>query len=511
MLKYKALAILKTFSDDELKRFSVFMESCPYFNFNETASIIADKKNKGHGRKLLEFYKAVAEVHPQFPDRLTSSYLKKRLRLRSDSNIKKYFTQLGRMCEHFMMLCEIQTDKYYYDEALLYQYQTRNLKKYFHKKLEETQKKLDNPELYDIKDYLMKFNTGLINYMLSSQYIGMKKNRELERVIKLQTDPSYNLLFYFVFDSMKLIIGLTGHSNSYNIELDKIPFYRLFRECFPENRLNSIIKAATAQAKSTLQKKIIRLYWLNYLFRTHKSRKSGGYFKSYSDILNSISNKLSLGAKFDFYFEKISGFRLAVKYPELEDIEFEFYDRYLINEGFKGPGKDKMTYIEFRNFLIRGDNTQRYNWTSNIIKKYLNEVPEHYHETLLALRNANLYFARDKDYDKALDEISKLKQRIHYTVTQDILVLHIKIYYEQGHFDPCLNKLESLKKYIVNQKLGNTAAEPYKKFISYTKKIITRRLNKKAGISELKKIIDKDKLIASREWLLEKLSSANLY
>jgi hypothetical protein len=503
-LKYKALEILNTFSENELKKFDLFMENCGHFKINETF-IIADKN--GHGKKLLEFYKALREIYPQFLDRLTNSYLKKRLEIRSDSNIKKYFTQLGILCDHFIVLREIETDKYYYDEALLYQYQTRNLKKYFVKKFKATDRKLNDSQLYNIKDYLMKFTTGLINYMISSQDIKMKKNSELDKIIKLQTTPSYNLLFYFVFDSMKVIIGLISHSNSYNVELEKIPFYKLFRESFPDKRLSSIIKVAMSRAKRPLHRKIIKLYWLNYLFRTHQNRKSGEYFKTYSDLLNNVSNKLSLSEKFDFYFEKMSGFWLALNFPEFEDIEFEFYDRYLANEGYKAPGKDKMTFIEFRNLLIRGDSTFRFEWTSSIIKKYLDAVPEQYHETLLTLRNANLYFTRDKEYDKTLAELSKLKNRMHYTVTQDILVLHIKIFYEQEHYDLCLHKLDSLNKYVSNQRLGSATARPYKKFISCTKKIIRLKLNEKTDIDKLKDTINKDNLIVSRKWLIEKISS----
>lgn len=501
-LNYKALDILRIMNKDEFNNLYDFVKLSGNFEFTDSEIFEGFTKRKRKSESLIAFFETIKDFYPAFSGELTNNYLLSKYR--SISNIKKLFAKLEKLCEHYLVMQEIAEDKYYYNEALLYQYQKRGLKKHFYEKYNDIYSKYSSSGDYNIRDYLSRFTAGLLYFMIKSPDINMQRNREIEKVIKLQTEPSFNLLFYFIFDSLKLIVNLIAHINSYKINPDNIEFYELFKKCFPVEKLKDIVDLAVRKAPDSLTKRIIKLYWLNYLFRTTHGKKAGVYFKNYYHLLDTVSKRLNINEKFDLYHEIIFGFWLSTEYPEYEELEFKFYDSYLKNEGFKAAGKEKMVFVEFKNLMIRGDGTRRYKWTTRLIKNHLKDVPDKYHKTLLNLRSANLYFMHYK-YEKALGKLFNIKRQ-HHTITRDILNLYIKIYYDIGEYNRALYYIDSLRMHLSNQKTGKAMMDPFKGFISCTKKLIKNRTEKIDDKTSLINIINKYKIIVSKEWLLRKIS-----
>lgn len=193
-----------------------------------------------------------------------------------------------------------------------------------------------------------------------------------------------------------------------------------------------------------------------------------------------------------------------MKYPEFEDVEFKMYEQYFKNAAYKATGKELLSLIEFKNIIVRGDNTYRYDWTTNIMKKYLDEVEPQFQDMILHFRNAYVAFQRDKDFGKALEELRMIEQRAHHSMTRDILHLRICIYYELGYYESSLDSLESLRKFITNQRIGTATANPFKLFMKCMKMLIKNAMNKTTDTEEIIRITNENKIVASKLWLKEK-------
>ncbi|MEO8666172.1 MAG: hypothetical protein ABI462_11825, partial [Ignavibacteria bacterium] len=505
LLRYEALEIFKTLDKKEFSDFQQFLKVGPYLNnIGDKFSFRQSIQRKKQSVKLTKFFTLLKQFYPEFTD-LTNAYLIKKMHAQSISSIKKYFMNLKIMCDHFLVLKKIATDKYYYDEALLYQYQERSLTRLFDLKHKTVAKNLEACRSYNVKDFLMKFSIGLIDFMRQVPEIKVKKSTDMKRAVELQIGPSFNLLFYFVFDSITVIVNLIGNANSTNLNLEKNEFYSLFKKLFPDKILEDIIAKAIQLNPDKTTKKIIELYWLNYLFRTCKGKEAGSYFKQYIDILEVIDNKLSINERYDMYNEMAFGFWLTMKYPEFEDEEFRFYDLYLKNKAYKASGKDRMNLVEFKNLILRGDNSWRYDWTTNVMKNHIHELDEDYQVILTYYRNASLYFYRDKNFQRAAEIILKIQKKGNHFLTRDILHLQVLIYYELEYFDSALTTLDSLRKYLVNQNVGAATAIPIKKFITCIRTLIRNNINHTDSFESIEPIIYGEGIVGSKLWLREKV------
>lgn len=503
-LRYEAIAIFKTFDKKEFTDFGQFLSIAPFLNtIGGKFTFGESNERKKYSTKLAKFFTLLKPSYPDFSG-LTNQFLMKKMGTKSLSLVKKYFAQLKVLCDHFLVLKEISIDKYYYDESLLYQYQGRTLNKSFDLKYLRVLKRLNDS--YCLKDFLMKYDIGLINYTRYAPNVQMKTSRDIFKVMDLQIDPSFNLLFYFVFDSINLIVNLIAHANATNIKLHEIKFYSLFKKCFSDETLEYIIKQAIRLSSGTTTKKIIELYWLKYLFRVTKGKEAAIYFTKYIDILESITPKLTQNEKYTFYHERFFGFWLALEYPEFEQQEFRLYDLYLQHKAYKASGKDKLQLNEFKSLTLRGDNTKRFDWTTKLMKNYLSEINQEVRESMQHLRNAFLFFLRDKNFEQSLEELREIDRKGHHSMTRDVLQLYILIYYELGYYDSALTSLDSLRKYLSNQNIGPRTAEPFKKFITCVKNLITNKINNTDDYEKILSIVNENNLIVSKQWLLEKIT-----
>ncbi len=503
-LRYEALEIFKTFTKKEISDFEHFLSLGQFVNtLGGRFTFGKSTERKRHSPKLIQFFKILKPFYPEFSE-LSNQYLMKKLGTKSPSIVKKHFAELKNLCEHFLVLQEISTDKYYYDESLLYQFQKRALNKLFDQKHSSVIANLNKSSENRVKDFYMRYTSGQIQFMRLAPYVKLRTQTDMDKVIQLQADPWLSFLFYFVFDSIKVIINLIAHSNSYNMKLEEIEMYKLFRQCFPNERLEHIIKKAIKLTPGKTAKKLIEIYWLIYLFRTTDSKEAGHYFSKFVNILESISSDLSLDERFDLFYERNFGFWIAMKYPEFEDVEFKMYELFFKNAAYKAAGKEKLSLVEFKNIIVRGDNTYRFDWTTNIMKKYLCEVEPPIQDMLLHYRNANVAFQRDKDFAKALEELRLIEQRAHYSMTRDILHMQICIYYELGYYESSLDCIESLRKFMTNQHIGAATADPFKRFIKCMKLLIKNAMNQSANVEEIFRITKDHKIVASKLWLKEK-------
>jgi len=503
-LNYEVIEIFKSFDFQEINCFHNFLKLAPFLNeIGGRFKFGESEERKKYSERLVEFFELIKNFYPGFSNELTNEYLMKQMSCGS-SNIKQFFFKLEKMCEHFLVFKDLSKSKYYYDIALLNAYQSRELKKHFKNELLDVIRNLNSAKSYHVEDYLFRYKIEEINFMMNAHKM-IGKNNKTEELIKLGAESSNNILFFFIFDSLKVIVNWITQIHTSKIDLNHIDFYNIFQRAFPKNLLIDIVKLAEQSAPNNSFKRIIKLYWLNYLFRTEQTEKAGFYFEKFSNLLNQIYNKLNLDERYDFYTEVNFGFLLSIKYPKFQPLEFQFYDHFLENEGYKATGKNQMTIIDFRSMMIRGDDTGRFQWTKWLLKNHIDKVPEIYHNTILHFRKATVNFLRYKNYDRALENLRNVRLNEYYVFTSDILILYIKIYFERNQYEAVLTQLDSLRKFIAYHNLGEMG-DAFKKFIKCTKLLVKNKMEKKDTYFDIVIIINSKGTIASKKWILKKIN-----
>ena len=137
-----------------------------------------------------------------------------------------------------------------------------------------------------------------------------------------------------------------------------------------------------------------------------------------------------------------------IDHPEFEEYEFKFYDEYLKQEAYKSTGYDCMSIRNFIFIYTRADSTGRYEWCDKFIEKYQFAVSSEYRLSLISLRSCNKYIVKEKNYEKALLELLKVKDHNEVKIKRDVKYFGIIINYELKNYDTVLNYIENLYKFL---------------------------------------------------------------
>jgi len=118
----KLFTILKTFSDEEMKRFEKFIVS-PYHN---------------SGRNLKPLFRILKKYHPEYPaDKLTEIKISKALKIpgisspgRTSSQLNVRLSELTKMAKDFAVIENVVNNKYEYSKNLAGYYMKNNFHNY---------------------------------------------------------------------------------------------------------------------------------------------------------------------------------------------------------------------------------------------------------------------------------------------------------------------------------------------------------------------------------------------
>jgi len=491
MIRYKALQILKTFSDKDVREFKLFLLS-PFFTTNKS---------------IVGLFKVISKnFHPGYCSiKMTNEYIMKLCKIRKGSTLKNLFADLYPLSEKYLEMKGFRRNSHLRYEALLEELLNPELSNIFLSKYKEINNRLSKSKKFFAKDFYLKY---IINDLFISckDNIGiLKNNTSLKDIMKIEYKSSESLFLFSLIDFIKQRISIISHSNTYNLKLDEIPFYNIFIKSFPNDQIKEIIDKFCY--RDGFSKEILELYFLNLLFRTTKGEAAIDYFKQYMDLLKKNTLRLSIEERYNFYREFTWLCFFAMEFKQYEDTEFEFYDMYLKNKGFIANGKNYMNLREFKHMLIRGVNTFRYDWTKNYIKKYIKFLPEEYRDTTLRLYNANIFLRKDKIPQKALEELNGIKTLFSYDTKREFHHATIMCYFDLGRYEEVIYKCDSFRHFLINQNIGNTYGDPFKKFLKYIRQITKLKLNNKIPESDIVRKINNDGLVASKLWLIEKIKT----
>jgi len=141
-----------------------------------------------------------------------------------------------------------------------------------------------------------------------------------------------------------------------------------------------------------------------------------------------------------------------------------------------------------------------------LINSYKEMLPVKIREDAFSYNYASYYFI-NKEYEKALDYLSKVKNNDFYYTTE-IYNLQLRIYFELNSLEPALNLIDSYKHFFSHSRqLPKEYQIRYKNFLDYFEKLLKIKMGetkKEAGLLRIK--LNKEKEVAFKGWLVGKLN-----
>jgi hypothetical protein len=478
----KAAEILRTFSQDELKRFRSFVAS-PFHNTNKNVV------------KLLELSRKYA---PEFKAPfLAKENLFKKLypgKKYSDIVMRILISDLMRLCEEYLAYNRFINEPMDEKILLLKEYNNRGLVPLFNTSLKRSELKLE------------KSGVSSSTFFLDRMFIEREKidhNINVDRQ-KINGDLLLKngeyLISFFLLGLMNTAHDINVHKDLYNMQYE-LNLTEKFLENFNiENFIGTLKKSKYEYTD------VIEIYYL--MFKANLNIEDEGSYnlfkKRFYDNIAIFNNE----EKYELYLKLES---IVIQKIERGNTEMyhELFDIYknLIKSGlYRSPDTLFMRIEMFRNILFTGLTIKEYDWTEKFVNSYVDELSPEFRDNMRNQALAYIYFDK-KQYEEALKYIKKINFDI-IVQKADVKIMMLKLYYELSLFDSAYSLCDTFSKFIHKNK---NVSELFKvRYIEFLK-IYRKLINKKSGVSEeppgdIEFELQNSKHILSRKWFCEKIA-----
>lgn len=494
MINQKCVSIFKTFTREELKLFSRFIES-GYFN----------------GRKaVVVLFKEIIRYYPTFNSK---EFTKESIYSKAfgnnkykESTFRVLIAHLDRLAVKFITYRSIERKKREWTNYMFEEFNRRNLKDVFDFHIGKFEKIIRENQLVESAFFYDRFllNVNKLNYNIIYQKILNNRKAVINQAKEL-SDSAYYLTIFYLTELISEYIKLVVYSINYGID---------FSNDFLGKVLDSIDfnKFISAVSKDKPYFFMIDIY-LKQLIAYSQLEKDETYF-SYKDAFLSNLEKMNdtersyhftslIGLCYikDNIFQTESDSDFAMEILNLNEIILE-------NEYYK---VDKITNIPvtlFRNILFEAIRFKKYEWVEYFIEKFVDKLMSDERKNMMNFAYAHLFYAKG-EYSMALRYINKIFiDRFIYKF--DVYNLNLKILFEQGLYEDIPETIKNYKKFLKRNKVASASLlDSYLNFIKVTEKLsyYLRKSGRGHSYKELRLFVMRVKNINNRQWLIEKIDA----
>ncbi len=469
MKNSKLIYLLSSLNKSEFRKFGQFLKKTFF------------KKDKS----VIKLYEVLDRRYPDFKESLLEKERIAKIIFGKNTMAEQkkltytmsYFTKA---LNDYILWEQIQKQTYERDFLYLEAYKERGLDKFFYKKAEEIQEKLDRQPRRDAEYYQLcyQLNTKIFDYkgMLSFKDKADSFKEMIER-----------------FDLYLLSTKLTQYFVALNInafveESEKIPI------AF-DNEILAIAKQDPYNKKS-----LLKIYYLLVEQLQDDSRMN---YENYFELKELVLEHIHIFGKEDLGEIFINLLNYTIKmYGQGEDSffreRFEICKYAIENKIFFF--NEKIPYIIFYNTIQAGCELGEFEWVDIFFNKYKNDIEDKAKEKIELLSLAYINMCQ-KNYGKALDFLKKIKYSSYY----DHLLakpLRIRIYFEQDEDVLLYDLLELFAHYIRRHpKIVDFSKEQMNNFIRFTKIIYQNKYSYKYSKQELIELLSEHKNTGHKIWL----------
>jgi hypothetical protein len=483
MNKSKSIKILKSFSPDEIKKFSNFLES-PYFNTN---------------KRVIKLFSEIKKHYPEFTSKsIEKENIYKKIfpgKPYNEQVMKNLVSELLRLEKEFLSVEGFINDPGERSLKLINHAVVKNLDFVFNKGLEEIQEIKSDASLSEKYQYLLyqaeesKFTYNVIN------------NRQSEATSNIEKTGEYLTVFF-----LKVILRL-----SINAHINQFSFNKTADNNFPEKILKSIELEKLLDEMETDKINGVLELRLKYLALTCITDiNNDEAYNSYRQLL--YSNLSAIGKEESqrslHFLESIIAQKINAGRREFYKDLFETY-KFEIDKKLVSPNPNNITVMKYRNIYLTAMRVGEYGWVEKFIYDFEPKINDEDRHDIFELAMAQLNFEK-KQYENTLKHLNKVKtDQIFFKV--DVRILNLMSLYELGHYENAVSLIDSFRKLLAG---SNSLTEQYRQknmnFINSVNALIRLKSDYDNSAAEaLMEKINAYELIGYKNWLKEKLLQLN--
>lgn len=471
MLKTNLIHILSKLDQDGFKKFGKFLNS-PYFNNNE---------------KLIELYEILREYYPHFDSPVISKENIFRKLYKKDRVVMgTMYYLISEMENHLEVFIGIEKmNPVNLNFALMEELNKLGMNNLFDKKYKEIRKKMKSiPDPY----YLNRFLLASIK----------RNNEKIKRAFLTKKDiygkewfnPVDELVKMFLKNILTNIQALANFKKTCNEDID-IPL------------LNEILKYLEANNKYKADIEVELIY---YQIKLLLGDEENYYFRIKKIMKDSI-DKISV-YQFDESIVTLQNYCTDRILKGIDSREEEFDLIKLQLKSFDNTKQKRLRIDIFYQGFMLAISLGEYDWAKKLIDKYGKLLDEKFQNNAIHYGYARIFY-QDKEYDKALRELAKIKNFsfIHYKPA--VKILQLMLFYDLKLFPQAEDAANSFLKFLKTDKLITVKIKnSYINFLKiYIKLIKTEGTYNASRISSLMIAVNKHKgFLVSRNWFLKKIN-----
>ncbi len=169
---------------------------------------------------------------------------------------------------------------------------------------------------------------------------------------------------------------------------------------------------------------------------------------------------------------------------------------YLLEDGV-------MLESTYSNIVSLALKLNKYDWASNFIQEYQQQLKPEYRAPLFHFSLGKLYYEQGQ-FKESLQQLIKVETKASFLLL-GARILQLKIYYELREFDPLESLLESLRVYLQRSKDLAYRKEHYSNIIIFTKQLLQLTIMDKKEKEALRSRIQDAEIFAEKDWFLKQI------
>ncbi len=488
MLNYRIIDILKTFSNEELKRFGEFLNS-PYHNKNKKVKL------------LFEF---MSIYHPGYDnknltkEKLYTGIFSTGSKDYNDASIRNLFSDITLLAERYLSFLRFEKDRFDFSEKFLRELSERKLTGIFEKKIKSLEELTFKNE-FDGEEYFYK--KFVIEELKSS-------SRQFGDNLKLYKDNSgirsSEYLSYFYLIKIFKLVNLFEFQKLYNVYNEKNFAVRLLEGFNLEKTINDFENIASSEKDV----KILKVYYKMYISITNPE-SDDLYFDFKKSLLDNDSS-FSLLERLGLYICLTNSCVKKIDSGK-DNFSRECFDIYMLmfeKDLYSAyPGYFPMS--AFSTVIHTGIASGEFKRVEDFINSYSHKLNSEHADDAVNYSMALICFSK-KEFARALEYISRTDT--DFSQFKFLLkILSLKIYYETGDYESLYYTSDSFQHFLNKNKLvDENYKSNFSNFIKMLDLIVRYRSLKEDKL--LYKIEEqlKNKSMAGKKWLMEKLKEINI-
>jgi len=483
MNKSKLILLLKSFSNEDSKKFKDFLNS-PFFNKNKT---------------VIKFYDAlkisINESYENDENKNEKEIIYNEIfpgKKYNEQVIKNLTSELLKIVKEYFEISVYRNDKYEKKLNLLKKLAGLKADKIYLSELNSFENDLKGLEFYSDRSFHHLF---MIEELKISYHL---ERNEQPKVIENVMNSGEFLILYFHLHLAKTISNLNVNAQTYRVNYE----YNIPEEYFIRTDYSAIIKYM--KDVNFRYSELFEMYFLRVISNIAPFHEEN-FFKLKELLLKNI-NSLDRAEVYGLFISLEAFCMRKINEGNLFFIKeiFGIYKIEIEKDFYKFSETSPVTFMKFRNTYLTALRLKEFDWANKFIQKFKSDLIESDKENVLNVAYAMISF-ENGEFEKTLEYIADISPSQLY-MKIDVRNLTIMSYYELGYTESVLSAIDSFRHFLSgNAAISETMKESNFRFInSLYKLLLVNEKNKQIKLTRLKESLMP--FIGERriEWLLEK-------